>query len=186
MKAKTYKSTNNWTAPQSLSKFGIPVINKTELKHLGLEEFNFCKILRDFKFENKHVAYIPGFSTCNRPFINKLDLFYRNAKGITIHYATLFDVEQLTIKEIPNLRPQLIASGFQNFVETSPDFQNNYQNLFQSALKIWKTNFNNNNIISSGHNTRFVLNIKYKSIKFHRLSNQVAWSNLKRARALYP
>lgn len=186
MKAKTYKSTNNWTAPQSLSKFGIPVINKTELKHLGLEEFNFCKILRDFNFENKHVAYIPSFSTCNRPFIKKLDLFYHNAKGITIHYATLFDVEQLTIKEIPNLRTQLIASGFQNFVQTSPDFQNNYQNLFQPALKIWKTNFNNNTIISSGHNTRFVINIKYKSIKFHSLSNQVAWSNLKRARALYP
>ena len=186
MKAKTYKSTNGWTSPQSLSTFGISLIKKHEIKYLGLEEFNFCKILRSFKYENKHVAFIPAYSNCIRPFIDKLDLFYSNGRGVTIHYATLFDVEQLTLKEIPNLRNSLIASGFRDFVETSTGFQNNYQNLFQSALKIWKTNFNNNNIISSGHNTRFVLNIKYKSIKFHSLSNQVAWSNLKRARALYP
>ena len=186
MKAKTYKSTNNWTAPQSLSTFGIPVINKHDIKYLGLEEFNFCKILKSFKFDKKQVAYIPSFSTCNRPFIKKIDLFYLNAKGITIHYATLFDVEQLTTKEIPNLRNLLIASHFPKFVQTNPDFQNNYKNLFQPALKVWMKNFKNNTIISTGHNTRFVLNIKYKSIKFHRLSNQVAWSNLKRARALYP
>ena len=186
MKAKTYKSTNRWISPQSLSTFGIPISNKHKIKFLGLEEFNFCKTLTKFKFENKHVAYIPSYSACNRPFIDKLDLFFNAGNGIIIHYASLFDVEQLKTTEIPALRTQLIASGFQNFVGTNLDFQNNYQNLFQAALKIWNKNFNSNTIISSGHNTRFVLNIKYKSIKFHSISNHVAWSNLKRARALYP
>lgn len=186
MKAKTYKSTNNWIAPQSLSKFGIPVVNKTELKHLGLEEFNFCKILTKLKFENKYVAYIPCYSTCIRSFINKLDLFFYDGNGISIHYATLSDVEQLTTKEIPNLRKLLKASQFPEFVQTNPDFQKNYKNLFQPALKVWMKNFKNNTIISTGHNTRFVLNIKYKHIQFHSPTNIVPWSNLKRARALYP
>ena len=186
MKAKTYKSNNNFKAPQSLSKFGIEVTNGKETKYLGLEEFNFCPILKKFKFEKKHVAYIPCYSTCIRPFIDKLDLFFYDGNGITIHYATLSDVEQLTTKEIPNLRKLLKASQFPKFVQTNPDFQKNYKNLFQPALKVWMKNFKNNTIISTRHNTRFVLNIKYKSIKFHKSTNIVHWSNLKFARALYP
>jgi hypothetical protein len=185
MKAKTYKSTNNWIAPQSLSKFGIPVVNKTELKHLGLEEFNFCKILTKFKFENKYVAYIPCYSTCKRPFIDKLDLFFYDGNGITIHYATLFDVEQLT-DEISELRNSLLDAGFPNFVETCTDFQNNYKNLFEPTLAIWKINFNQDNILAKGHEPRFVVNVKYTYIQFHSPTNIVPWSNLKRARALYP
>jgi hypothetical protein len=186
MKAKTYKSKNNFKAPQSLSKFGIEVTNGRETKYLGWEEFNFCRIVKKFKFEKKHVAYIPCYSTCIRLFIDKLDLFFYDGNGITVHYATLFDVEQLTTKEIPNLRNLLISSHFPKFVQTNLDFQNNYKNLFQPALKLWMKNFKNNTIISSGHNTRFVFNVKYKSIKFHNPTNLVPWSNLKRARALYP
>ena len=186
MKAKTYKSTNGWTSPQSLSTFGIPVIKKHELKHLGLEEFNFCKILRDFKFNNYHLAYIPCYSTCLRPNLDKLDLFFSAGNGVTIHYATLFDVEQLSIEEISELRFSLLAARFPNFVENSPDFQNNYQNLFEPALAIWKNNFNQDNILARGHNPRFVLNVKYKSIQFHSIENRVPWSNFKHARALHP
>ncbi len=185
MKAKTYKSTNGWTAPQSLSTFGIPVSNKHDIKYLGLEEFNFCKVLADFTFQTKHVAFIPSYSCCPRPFIEKLNLFHSNGRGLTVHYATLYDVEQLNISEIDALRSSLIASGFPNFVETNFDFQNNYQNLFQPALKIWQKNFNTNNIISPAHNPRFVLNIKFNSIEIFSQPKQVDWSNLKRARILY-
>jgi hypothetical protein len=185
MKAKTYKSTNDFTAPQSISTFGIPIRVKSDLKYLGLEEFNFCKILNDFKFNNYHLAYIPCYSTCRRPTLDKLDLFFSAGNGITIHYATLFDVEQLSVKEICKLRESLLASGFPNFVENSPDFQNNYQNLFEHALAIWKNNFNQDNILASGHDPRFILNVKYKSIQFYSMDNIVPWANFKRARALY-
>ena len=75
MKAKTYQSDNNFTVPKSLSNFGIPIRLKGHVKYLGLEEFNFCKILRDFKFNNYYLAYIPCYSTCSRPTLDKLDLF---------------------------------------------------------------------------------------------------------------
>jgi hypothetical protein len=185
MKAKTYQSDNNFTAPQSISTFGISIRLRGDLKHLGLEEFNFCKTLRDFKFNNYHLAYIPCYSTCLRPNLDKLDLFFSAGNSIAIHYATLFDVEQLTDEEISELRDSLLAAGFPNFVENSPDFQNNYQNLFEPALAIWKNNFNQDNILARGHNPRFVLNVKYKSIQFHSMGNIVPWANFKRARALY-
>ena len=185
MKAKTYQSDNNFTAPQSISTFGIPIRLRGDLKHLGLEEFNFCKILRDFKFNNYNLAYIPCYSTCLRHNLDKLDLFFSAGNGVTIHYATLFDVEQLSIEEISELRFSLLAARFPNFVENSPDFQNNYQNLFEPALAIWKNNFNQDNILARGHDPRFVLNVKYKSIQFHSIVNSVPWSNFKRARALY-
>ena len=185
MKAKTYQSTNNFTVPQLISTFGIPIRVKSNLKYLGLEEFNFCKTLRDFKFNNCHLAYIPCYSTCLRPNLDKLDLFFSAGNGVTIHYATLFDVEQLSIEEISELRFSLLAARFPNFVENSPDFQNNYQNLFEPALAIWKNNFNQDNILARGHDPRFVLNVKYKSIQFHSIVNSVPWSNFKRARALY-
>lgn len=76
MKAKTYQSTNDFTAPQSISTFGIPIRVNSDLKYLGLEEFNFCEILRDFKFNNYHLAYIPCYSTCGRPTLDKLHLFF--------------------------------------------------------------------------------------------------------------
>ena len=185
MKAKTYKSTNFWTAPQSLNTFGIPVISKKRTLHLGLEEFNFCSILTEFKHEGKKVAYIPAFSTCIRVPIDKLELFYHDGNGITLFYATMYDVEQIDIKEIPLLRMNLIAKGFSDFVADSLDFQINYAGLFPSALKIWNVNFMQNNIIAPGHDPRFVLNVKYKSIEFHSPLRIVNWTNFKRARALY-
>ena len=68
---------------------------------------------------------------------------------------------------------------------TLASFKNNYKNLFEPALAIWKNNFNQDNILARGHNPRFVLNVKYKSIQFHSIENRVPWSNFKRARALY-
>ena len=167
------------------STFSIPIRLREDLKHLGLEEFNFCKTLRDFKFNIYRLAYIPCYSTCLRPNLDILDLFFSAGNSITIHYATLFDVEQLTDKEISELRDLLLAARFPNFVENSPDFQNNYQNLFEPALAIWKNNFNQDNILARGHDPRFVLNVKYKSIQFHSMGNIVPWANFKRARALY-
>ncbi len=145
MRAKTYKSTNNFTAPQSLSDFGIKVTNGIETKHLGLEEFNFCPILKDFTFEDKHVAFIPCFSI-NRGdlYIDQLGLFYRDAPGITLHYATLYGVTQIQASEIPAIRQDLISVGLPEFVHNSIDFQNNYDPLFNPAIKIWDKCFNTN------------------------------------------
>lgn len=186
MKAKTYKSTNNWIAPQSLSTFGIPVTSKNNTLFLGLEEFNFSTILKAFVYEGRKVAYIPAFSTCLRSPIDKLDLFYHDGNGITLHYATIYEVEQIQPNEVPNLRKLLTAAGFPGFVANSRDFQANYGALFLPALKIWNRNFNHNNILAPGHDPRFVVNVKYKSIDIKNPHRNMNWVNMKRARALYP
>ena len=82
MRAKTYKSTNNFTAPQSLSDFGIPVSNGKDRRYLGLEEFNFCDVLRAFVYvheKKQHVAYVPCFSSRHQPPCNVLKLFFLDA-----------------------------------------------------------------------------------------------------------
>lgn len=188
MKAKTYKSTNNFNAPQSLSNFGIEIYNANKRKYLGLEEFNFCPILLDFKFENQHVAYIPCFSSKLRPSIDQLKLFYRERPGVTIHYATLFNVSQIEQDKsrIQNLRKSLEIAGLSSHVENSLDFQRNYESLFESALATWKQNFGSDAIIAKRTKNRFIVNTFYESIEFHEAGNIVDWSNLKRASVLFP
>lgn len=189
MKAKTYKSTNNFTAPQSLSDFGIEVTNGNETKHLGLEEFNFCPILKSFKFNKKHVAYIPCFSSRIQPHVEKLELFYLNSTGVTYHYATMYGVKQIdtvTDKNIINLlRQELIEAGIVNEVENSQDFNMNYGNLFNPALKIWKRYFRSNTIVAKLGLDRFVVNVFYDKIEFHKPNNIKNWSNLKHASVLF-
>ena len=187
MKAKTYKSTNGFRAPQSLSDFGIEVSNGEETKHLGLEEFNFCPILQNFTFQDKHVAFIPCFSI-NRGdlYIDQLELFYRDAPGITLHYATLYAVTQIQMTDIPSIRKNLIQSRLPEFVHNSIEFQNNYGALFNPAIKIWDQCFNTNIIIANGTNDRFVVNIFYKNVVLHNPKINVNWTNLKHARALHP
>jgi hypothetical protein len=105
MRAKTYKSTNGFTAPQSLSNFGIKVTHGKETKFLGLEEFNFCPILRDYTFEDKYTAFIPCFSIYRGDlYIDLLVLFYSDAPGITLHYATLYGVTEIQKTDIPSIR----------------------------------------------------------------------------------
>jgi hypothetical protein len=186
MKAKTYKSTNNFTAPQSLSDFGIEVTNKKDRKYLGLEEFNFCPILQNFTYENgKHVAYVPCFSSRRQSFLETLDLFYLDTPGITIHYATLYNVTQIQTEKVTTLRDALLNSGLVDHVENSQAFQNNYENLFEPALSIWKRNFQSNNIVATRGIDRFVVNVFYEKIEFHKASNIKNWSNLKHASVLF-
>jgi hypothetical protein len=186
MKAKTYKSTNNFTAPQSLSKFGIVVAIENKTKYLGLEEFNFCPIIRNFKFKSKNMAFVPCFSTTNRNPIDKLDLFYLDAPGVIIHYATLYGVSQVQESDIQAIRNALIQAKLPDFVKNSQDFQVNYSVVFNSALKIWNNCFDSNIISGKGTSERFILNTFYEKIEFHNPKNIVYWSNLQRARLLYP
>ncbi|MHA8056652.1 hypothetical protein VR611_11935 [Aquirufa nivalisilvae] len=187
MKAKTYKSNNNFTAPESLSDFGIEISNANKRKYLGLEEFNFCPILLDFKFENQHVAYIPCFSSNLRPPINRLKLFYRERPGVTIHYATLINVSQIEQDKslIQNLRKSLEIAGFPSYVENSLEFQRNYVSLFEPAFATWKQNFESDTIIAKRTVNRFIVNAFFESIEFHDSDNIVNWSNLKRASVLF-
>lgn len=186
MRAKTYKSTNNFTAPQSLSHFGIPIAGGNEMKHLGLEEFNFCPILQNYTIQDKHVAFIPCFSI-NRGniFIEELSLFFLVNENVTIHYATLFGVSQIAPADVPNIRQELIEIGFQNHVHNSVPFQDVYGPLFNQAIQVWDDYFNTNNIVAGGNNMRFVLNTFYERIEFHQPNNIVDWGNLKFARPLY-
>lgn len=189
MKAKTYKSTNHWTAPQSLSTFGIPISNKLHKKYLGLEEFNFCKILEKFRFENKAVAFIPCFNTKVRNPVQKLELFYHVGNGGGIrHYATMFEVEQIDEKDstqIDRLRAALQKVGFTDYVRGSSDFQLNYGDLFFPAVKTWNEYFKSNKIIAKKTEKRFVVNVFYKSIVFHALERNVNWQNFNYASRLY-
>jgi hypothetical protein len=186
MKAKTYKSTNGWSSPQSLSKFGVPISGENKIAYLGLEEFNFCEILSNFTLNEFCFAFIPSYSTCKRPFIEELHLFYSDGYGQTRHYATLYEVEQLTCgSEIESLRDKLIKVGFDKFVQTSTSFKRNYGDLHLEALKVWNNNFESNTIISTNHNLRFVLNVKYKKVIHQKPPLIVNWANLKRARSLY-
>jgi hypothetical protein len=186
MKAKTYKSTNNFTAPQSLSDFGIAVSNGKETKYLGLEEFNFCQTLLHFKFQKKkHVAYIPCFSSKFQSNVDKLELFYLESKGVTYHYATIYGVKQIDKNIINLLREELTEHGLFNEVENSENFHLNYGNLFNPALKIWKHYFRSNTIVANRGVDRFVVNVFYDKIEFHKPKNKKNWANLKRASVLY-
>ena len=186
MKAKTYKSTNNFTTPQSLSDFGIEVSNGKETKYLGLEEFNFCQTLLHFKFQKKkHVAYIPCFSSKIQSNVDKLELFYLESKGVTYHYATLYGVEQINNNQVSQIRKDLLDAGLVNLVENSQDFYLNYGDLFNTALKIWKHYFRSNTIVANRGIDRFVVNVFYDKIEFHKPKNKKNWANLKRASVLY-
>ncbi len=186
MKAKTYKSNNNFTAPESLSNFGIRISNGRENKFLGLEEFNFCSILQEFRNDKRCVAYIPCFSSIEQPSRDKIDLYYLKDPGVTIHYATLINVTQIDRAQVPEIRKKLIANGFVDHVETSTIFKQNYGQLFQLALKTWNSNFESNNIKAKMGIDRFVVNTLYEKVIFHDKKNIKDWSNFKRASILWP
>jgi hypothetical protein len=186
MKAKTYKSTNGFTAPQSLSDFGIEVSNGKETKHLGLEEFNFCPILQEYSFKGKNTAFLPCFSIDRAGMlIEKLELFYLYAPKVTFHYATLYGVTQIQTSEITAIRKDLISVGLPAFVRNSIDFQNNYGPLFQPAVEIWNTCFNTDVIIAGDRDDRFILNTFYERVEHHNPKRQVDWANLMFANNLY-
>ncbi len=185
MKAKTYKSTNNFTAPQSLSGFGIKVTNGKHTKYLGHEEFNFCQILNDFSFKHNKVAFVPCFSTSSRNPIDKLDLFYLDTPGITLHYATLFGVSQIQETDVDALRKELIVAGLPDYVQNSQDFRANYGVLFNPAIEIWNKCFDTDVIIARGTDDRFILNTFYEKIVVHNPKKRVDWAHLKKARPMY-
>ena len=188
MRAKTYKSTNNFTAPQSLSDFGIPVSNGKDRKYIGLEEFNFCDVLRAFLYaqeKKQHVAYVPCFSSRHQRPCNVLKLFFLDAPGRTIHYATLYNVSPIQDHDIRPLRTALAEAGLATHVRNSPGFINNYGNLFQPALEIWDQNFQANQIVAPRGVSRFVVNVFYESIEFHIPGIENDWSNLKKASVLF-
>ena len=158
MKAKTYKSINGFISPQSLSTFGIKITNGEETKHLGLEEFNFCAIIQNYSYKGKHVAFIPCFSI-NREdvFIDQLELFYLEAPGVTLHYATLYGVTQIQKADVPSIRKDLIQFVFPEFVQNSLNFQDTFGQLFITAIEIWnRCFFNTNIIVAKGTDDRFV------------------------------
>lgn len=187
MKAKTYRSTNNWTSPQSLSTFGIPIGENRNIKYLGLEEFNFSQKVMEIEFENKKLAYIPSFSEKVRPYQSELDLFYSSGINVTMHYATLRGVQQIEDNEnrIIEIREKLISVNYLQWVENNLEFRDNYGDRFSSAFDVYKKNFGENKVIAKGHNNRFVFNVLYDKVIVHNPEIQVPWANLKRARHLY-
>lgn len=185
MKAKTYQSTNNWRAPQSLSTFGIPIIGNRMTKYLGLEEFNFSLKVTGIEFENKKLAYIPCFSEKVRPYQSELELFYSAGNNVTMHYATLYGVQQISDNQIIDIRRKLNQEDFMEWVENNQEFNDNYGGLFDSALGEYRNFFESKRVIANGHEDRFVFNVLYDKVIFHNPEIQVPWANLKRARHLY-
>ena len=185
MKAKTYQSTNNWRAPQSLSTFGIPIIGNRMTKYLGLEEFNFSLKVTGIEFENKKLAYIPCFSEKVRPYQRELELFYSAGNNVTMHYATLYGVQQILDNQIIDIRRKLNQEDFMEWVENNQEFNDNYGGLFDSTLGEYRNFFKSKRVIAKGHEDRFVFNVLYDKVIFHNPEIQVPWANLKRARHLY-
>ena len=185
MKAKTYQSTNNWRAPQSLSTFGIPIIGNRMTKYLGLEEFNFSLKVTGIEFENKKLAYIPCFSEKVRPYQSELELFYSAGNNVTMHYATLYGVQQISDNQIIDIRRKLNQEDFMEWVENNQEFNDNYGGLFDSTLGEYRNFFKSKRVIAKGHEDRFVFNVLYDKVIFHNPEIQVPWANLKRARHLY-
>ena len=186
MKAKTYQSTNNWRAPQSLSTFGIPIIGNRITKYLGLEEFNFSLKVTGIEFENKKLAYIPCFSEKVRPYQSELELFYSAGNNVTMHYATLYGVQQISDNQIIDIRRKLNQEDFMEWVENNQEFRENYDVFFAPAMREFIRFYEESNrIIANGHEVRFVFNVLYDKVIFHNPEIQVPWANLKRARHLY-
>jgi hypothetical protein len=150
--------------------------------------FNFCPIIQNYSYKGKYVAFIPYFSI-NREdvFIDQLELFYLEAPGVKLHYATLYVVTQIQKADVPSIRKDLIQFGFPEFVQNSLNFQDTFGQLFISSIEIWnRCFFNTNIIVTKGTDDRFVLNTFYEKIILHNTKIQVNWSNLNRARLLYP
>lgn len=187
MRAKTYQSTNNWRAPQSLSTFGIPIIGNSITKYLGLEEFNFSQKVTGIEFENKKLAYIPSFSEKVRPYQSELELFYSAGNNVTMHYSTLFGVQQIENNEdrIEEIRNRLNHENFISWVENNQEFFDNYCGLFDSALVEYRNFFESKRVIANGNENRFIFNVLYEKVVLHNPEIQVPWANLKRARHLY-
>ncbi|MCL6102393.1 MAG: hypothetical protein M1292_07875 [Bacteroidetes bacterium] len=181
MRAKTFASNNGWTSPVSLSTFGIPIPQQNPKKHLGLEEFNFIKIMKDRK-----LAYIPCFSS-SRAGSFDIDLFYLNdVNHTTYHYATLKGVRSIQKNEIAGLRQDLITAGLPQWVANDARFQDNYgPELFPIALEKWNLLFNCNNIIANRTDDRFILNVRYEEL-IQEEAVRVGWNNLHFASRLYP
>lgn len=186
--AKTYQSTNGWSAPQSLSTFGIPISNTIQpVKHLGLEEFNFTNILRKEK-----LAYVPHFSSLNAEKNNHIiykiiKLFYFDrVTHCSYHYANLYNVQRIH-EDIQELRNRLTEIGLDQFVINNYDFQNNYGNiLYPIAINKWLECFNANNITANGVEQRFILNVKYEKLEiFDSPIARDEWNDFNFASNLY-
>lgn len=178
-KAKTYYSTNGWTAPQGLSTFGIPIpCNKNKLT-LGLEEFNGIRLLRKHK-----LAFVPAYSIERNFVVDELKLFF-SVPGRTFHYGTMRGVQQIDHTSVPALRNNQLAE-LPAIVESAFLQTHEYAECSRQAYAIWNKYYNANNILATGHNLRFVVNVKYETFEIFDRPHRVAWTNLMFAKALYP
>jgi hypothetical protein len=177
-KAKTYYSNNGWTAPQGLSTFGIPIPCKKNKLTLGLEEFNGIKLLR----KNK-LAFVPAFSIERNFLVDELKLFY-SVPGRTFHYGTMRGVQQIDHRSVPDLRNNQLAE-LPAIVESAFLQAHEYAECSRQAYAIWNKYYNANNILATGHNLRFVVNVKYESLELFDGHTAVRWQNLTRAKSLY-
>lgn len=179
--AKTYYSTNGWTGPQNLSRFGQR-INNLKKYTLGYEEFNFTDTIKRL-----NMLYIPCFSYPQIEPYGEIELFFHqpNLKG-PWKYGKITGVSRIDEKEIPDIRKILIDNKFPDTVKKIIDLTNTFPNpsLKKKAFDAWHTNFMQDNILANGNDPRFIVNVKYnefipydKPIKLNR--------DLRRARHLY-
>ena len=189
MKAKTYKSTNNWTAPQAHDDFGIPIQAAGKYQFLGLEEYNFCKVLQEFRTPKKlRVAYVPCFSVAREGLLYpEIDLYYQEGDGHgTKKYATIYKVSQIPQEDIRELRELLTLAGLPDYVANSHPFGlPNDAPLAMAAIAAWKDCFAQNNTIAQANEPRFALNTYFKTIQFYSPHIEVPWAHLNFARPLY-
>lgn len=178
-KAKTYRSTNGWTGPESLSDFGIPIICKSKSETLGLEEFNGIKLLRKHK-----LAFIPAFSVARNFVVDELKLFY-SVPGRTFHYGTMKNVEQIHATDVDAIRANELRE-LPTLVSESLERSAIFSDCHRYAFDVWKKYYNSSNILARGKNLRFVVNVKYESFEIFENPMPVRWTNLMFAKALYP
>lgn len=172
----------NFNGPTNLSSFGIHVAPKF---YLGLEEFNFCRILLEHK-----VAYVPAFSYNQARFDGQvLHLYYLNKyDGCTYHYATMYGVKRIPddVDQVIKIRKRLQTAGIVDYVFDNETFRQVYGEHFQAAFNIWEKLFlSQNNITASNTDPRFTFNITYDKIDILKEPIRTNWNNFKRANNLY-
>lgn len=161
--AKTYYSTNGWTGPQNLSRFGQRINNLNNYT-LGYEEFHFLEEIKEL-----NLLYIPCFSHHRPGVYDTIELFYHipGQPGPQI-YGKVTGVVQLQENEVNEIRESLIKKEFpkkvKKIIEDSGTFP---RHLIQPAFEAWQGNFNQNNIIAQGTDPRFILNVRYETIEIY-------------------
>lgn len=166
---RTYGSRNHpnnlekaWKFPTTPEQdvFGIRISNNLTF---GLEEFNFNNFLK-----NNMLAYVPyyGRALANpRPAVSELRLLYKVELigNRYCHYATLYNVIQLTDRDIPQIQ-ELIENEFDE-IYLGKESKELFGNQFDAYENQITRMFNSRTIANNQDRSSFIVNLRYEKLE---------------------